>query len=349
MTLARNRTLDRRVAPVALAFALCVALAGCGGADAGGQPGESPGATASASEPRGPAIDLDCAALGSVAALSETFGEELPPTTITGEGVGDYLGLALAATHRAGGLSCAWEGPAGFAQFIVLPGAEASWAGLASEIALFQPHEGRFGTSFHACMAGCRADVLLGDRWLSAVISSAVGEDAAWAMVDRVAAAVEAAGPGDEAPSAGAPRDCEVLVPADARTAAVGAPLAADTRFAPTQPVLLHGGMVQQGGTHCFWMGDAAGDTAIRVGLLPGGAEGWDAYWAVQADPAITRVTWHDDPALGDAARAGCFDTLCFVSVRAGDDWLSVDVKAGHGDHLAAASSIAEAVLAGIR
>lgn len=348
MKLSRSRACGRSALPAAFA-ALALALLGCSGAAPGETTGTSPGETTPASAPRGPAIDLDCPALHAAAAPAEAFGEELAPTTVTGAGLGDYLGLALAASHRAGALACAWEGPAGFVQLIVLPGAAQTWSGLASEIAVFQPHEGRFGTSYHACMSGCRADALVGDRWVSAVISSSVGEDAAWAIVDRVVAAVGAAGPGDEAPAPGAAVDCETLVPHAARTAAVGAPLAADARFAPTQPVLLHGGLVQQGGTHCFWMGDAGGDASIRVGLLPGGAAEWDAYWEVVPDPAVAPVTWHEDPPLGDAARAGCFATACFVSVRAGDDWLSVDVKAGGGDHLATAISLAEAVLAGIR
>lgn len=337
-----------RIAPPAVLAALALALLGCSGdaATPGSPPGASPRETAPASGARGPAIDLDCPALFAAAAPEAALGAGLEPTSVTGAGLGDYLGLAYAATQRAGGLVCAWEGPAGFLQLIVLPGAGASWSDHAAELALFQPLEGRFGTSYHACMAGCRADVLVGEHWLSAVVTSSGGEEAAWAIVDRAVAAVAAAGPGDAAPEPGAAVGCDALVPDAVRTAAVGAPLTADARFAPTQPVLLHAGLMQQGGTHCFWMGDAGGDTSIRVGLLPGGAEQWDAYWEEEADPAIVPVTWQEAPPLGDAARAGCFETACFVSVRAGEDWLSVDVKAGHGAHLVAASSIAEAVLA---
>ncbi len=344
-----RRTTTRAGMPAALAVVLV--LVGCAPATApsgGGGEAASDGA-APAAEMRGPAIDLDCDGLLAAVDPAQTYGGDFRPTTVSGAGVGDYLGLASAATVHAGGLACAWESSADLVQLVVLPEATATWGALAPELATFQPHEGRFGTSFHACMAGCRADVLVGDRWLSATLSGSAGEEAAWSLVDRAVLAIAAAGPGDEpSVAAGATPDCAALVPDGVRVSAFGVPLAADARFAPTQPVLLHGAVLQQGGVHCFWMGDAGGDASVHVGLLPGGAAAWDAHWAVAPHPS-SKVVWSDAPELGDAAKAGCYERGgCFVSVRAGDDWFSVDVRFAAGDHLAAATVIAEGVLAAL-
>lgn len=328
--------------------ALVLLLAACSGDATGGGGATSDGGAADpVGSTRGPALALDCPALFEAADPGAALGDGLEPTTVTGAGVGDYLGLAAAATAHAGGLACAWESSDAFVQLVVLPYATQSWSALASELKVFQPHEGRFGTSYDACMAGCRADVLVGDRWLSATISNATGEDAAWGIVERAVAAVEAAGEGAAVPAPAAQVDCAVLVPAALREAAMGAALTDDARFAPTQPVLLHGALVQLGGTHCFWMGDAGGDASVRVGLLPGGAAAWDAHWAVVPDAAVAPVDWQDAPDLGDAAKAGCYERAgCFVSVRAGDDWVSVTALRAAGDELAAAVRIAEGVLA---
>lgn len=312
-------------------------------------PGDASGAPVDEAPAARPAIDLDCDALLAAVDPAATFGIALAPTTVTGAGTGDYLGLASAATASAGGLLCRWDDASGAdLQVIVLPDAADEWAALSSEVALFQPRTGRFGdASFHACMAGCRADALVGDRWVSAVIGGAPSEDAAWELVDRAIAAVAAAGAGAPARDAAEPLACDALVPAAVQAQAVGGALAADTQYAPTQPVLLHGAVVRLGGTHCYWRGEVGGAAAsIRVGVVPGGADAWAAHWAIVPDAAVAPIEWDADPLLGDEARAGCFERSCFVSVRVGADWVSVDVLHDGGDRLAAATRVAEEVLA---
>src|SRR5690606_33558748 len=87
-----------RIAPPAVLAALALALLGCSGdaATPGSPPGASPRETAPASGARGPAIDLDCPALFAAAAPEAALGVGLEPTSVTGAGLGDYLGLAYA-------------------------------------------------------------------------------------------------------------------------------------------------------------------------------------------------------------------------------------------------------------
>lgn len=320
---------------------------GADGVSVGGQPADDGLASAL------PAIALTCDDLLVAADPQASFGVVPSPTTAVGAGVGDYLGLAAGAVTSAGGVQCRWsDREAGVdLQVLVLPDAAEQWAALSSEVALTQSHAGRFGDqSFHSCMVGCRADVLAGGHWVAAQVSGAASEDAGWEIVDRVVAAVAAADSGAPVRAAAQGFVCDTLVPEAARTAAVGAPLAADTQFVPTQPVMLHAAVVKLGGTHCFWRGEVSGAAAsVRVGVVPGGADAWQAHWGITPDAAVAPVEWQEAPALGDEARAGCFERSCFVSVRSGADWVSVSVLHDGADRMAAALALAEGVLSVVR
>lgn len=325
----------------ALAAALLL-LTGCGGppAQPGADPGAEPGASGDpvATAPT-PLLDLDCAGLADRAVLDAAFSPATVQQQLAFEGSGGYYPLSQHGLAQAGALRCEFsdlgaEGPERYALLSVLPDAEAPWQRLLPEIALFQPQTPGYGDDARQdCFSGdyvsCRIDVLVGDRWLSAVLGGLTSADAAGPLIESVVAAIAAAAPIAAAWSADstAPASCDALLTAADVEAALGVALQPWERAAPTQPVLYHAGFEAAGGLFCSWRNDfsAASAMTAEAAVLPGGAWAWAEYWAITPSDRVDR---EQVPGLGDEAWAGCTgDVVCWVSVRVGEDWLDVSVN----------------------
>lgn len=331
-----------RTALTVAALAAVLLLTGCGGAPA--EPGAEPGAEPSASgaalaSPPAPLLDLDCAGLADRAALDAAFSPSTVQQQLAFEGSGGYYPLAQHGLSQAGALRCEFsdlgaEGPERYALFSVLPDAAAAWQRLLPELELFQPQTPGYGDDARQdCFSGdyisCRIDVLIGDRWLSAVLGGLTSADAAGPLIEPAVAASAAAAPVAPvwAADATAPASCDALLPAADLEAALGIALQPWERPAPTQPVLYHAGFEAAGGLFCSWRNDFSVASALTVeaAVLPGGAWAWAEYWAIAPSSRIDR---EQVSGLGDEAWAGCTgDQVCWVSVRVGEDWLDVSVN----------------------
>lgn len=325
-------TVLRGLATRATTAAALVVLAGCSAA--------APGGSVSTGDPAqaGPGIDLDCADLLDLDVLSEAFAPGIAPTPLTFYGAGDYYALAQMGLAQAGALRCEWSdgggnGPERYLTVSVLPAAAEAWAAQSAAIAIFQPLADAYGdASWHSCddtggHAGCRVDVLAGDRWLSAVLGGLTTTDAAGPVIETALTALATASD-LETPGRGEPvASCDELAPTDLVSSTIGGAVARVEQEFPVQPVSYHAGFLLAGGTYCSWRNDLSSASALtaNLGYLPGGAAAWDEYWAGEPNERVDR---EPVAGLGDAAYAGCIrEAYCFASVRIGDDWFQVTVN----------------------
>ena len=286
----------------------------------------------------GPGIDLDCAGLLGLDVLGEAFAPGIAPIPLTFDGAGDYYALSQIGLAQAGALRCEWsdggvDGPERYLTLSVLPAAAEAWAQQSAAIAIFQPQADAYGdASWHTCdtrdgYASCRIDVLVGDRWLSAVLAGLTTTDAAADVVEAALAALAPASdlgtPGRVDPVG----SCAELAPAATVGSALGGAVESVELETPVQPVSYHAGFLVAGGTFCTWRNDLSSASALSasLGYLPGGAAAWDDYWATEPSDRVDR---EPVAGLGDAAYSGCTgDVHCFASVRVGADWFQVTVN----------------------
>lgn len=327
----------RVISPIAIAAALLV-LAGCAGTAGQGTAGESPSGETADTAPTAPfpTVELDCESLIDQSVIEAAFDPSTALVPLTFEGPGGYYELTQLGLEQSGALRCEWSdgdevGSESYLQVSVMNDAADDWATYSSEIALFQPTADTYGdASWQMCRDGdypyCRIDVLVGERWMSAVLGGLTSTDAAASVIEAAIASLSEAGNADEPweTTATGPDDCEQFTSA---TGVVGEMDFWDRDFVPTQPVMYHAGFLAAGGMFCSWRNSFSSSSALttEIAVLPGGGWAWERYWSAEPSDRVNREAVDD---LGDAAYAACLtDGPCYATVLVGDSWLAVTVN----------------------
>lgn len=337
----------------AVAAGLALALTGCSGGGHGetADPGAEPGIASPA-----PLIDLACDRLLDADALARAMGgTSIPAAPPPRDGLGGLYELAQDGALQAGALQCSWADGSGaddhYLDVTVLPDATSSWARFEDDVRAFQPRQGQWGeASWVDCVTssalGCRADALVGDRWVN-VRGYGMSDEAGFgALMDTAVEAVRAAAPREsrwthDSPAAAS---CDSMVASSALGTAAGGEMAVWLdRPTAIQPVIFQAGFEQAGGVICSWRGvsDAVART-IEVGVLPGGGWAFDGRFAVAPREGAIRT---EAAGLGDRAVVTLLEqferSYGYASVLVGSTWLDVSVNIEGSD---ADAEIAEAI-----
>lgn len=331
---------------VAVGLIGLLALGGCA-SDGDREPSASPSATATATATAtaDATVELDCDALLPVSRASAALG--LPSGEFSGSIAQPKkysVELVREAAQKNGGLlDCGWYDEDGSAQLRVLalqdaaqafavtaPGAGAESGGLApaaiGDSAYASCHDGEG--------AGCTAEVLVGDTWLSVSQRPRPADDAGFVAL---ASAIAADARGRiEPPSLATAPECGAVLTAADLTATAGL----------TAPVL---GSVEQAGDiravardragylSCSWT-DASGSGSVLVSAAPDAHDAWDQL----ALSSNMFVPLEPIDGIGDRALAGCGATGCEVDAVQDDTWWRIAVSSD----AAQATAVAGAVLA---
>ena len=314
----------------------------------------TPTATPAPSGPT-PRFDLSCADL--VPPSSSAFVSAIEPR----DPIATYAAATgslprLSSIQAIGGLVCEWSNgvaqasivgaPSDYAGVLVsiLPAATEQWARYATVYGITESRK------FYCVdqIAYCGDDQIVGEYWLTAEVHGVADNgavDSALAAMGSLLSGLPASRPVRTPPTGTIPlsSDCTALVALTDVAAAFGLDEVVALRG--------HGGWSQYAGAEedlsmpsCSWGAGGEERGPGGIAAVPGGASQGSAYLSVATSPTTATPLQLDELASGDSAWQRCSDSICYVDLIAGGNWIQFRVSA---DQISADLGTATSALAG--